>query len=355
MSGTRLIWDSFCDRIVGDEVAVPGASYVGVGDRFEVDPRRGQAQLLVQDLLLAGLVGLRGAVDDGRRPSLDGLVCCPVEVAGGLDQTVGLRVGQRGRGPVPPAEEVDEVIRPGLSPRGVWCIQDLRPAVIDSVALPVILGYDDVAVVRPDLLDDGDMSVWPDDGLIVVRVPLRHRSHGRGVVDREAVFLSALRPVRCVNRQGGLRDTVDRRFDEGHVVGAVGIHAVRRRVLVGGHAPIRLEVFILEAVGCIRGDGAQVRLAGHTVAGPAFTQRSRVGGRNPRGGNGESCSVRDRPGVRRGRKRDPHRRAQQHGRNCSQRLALHVLSFLNPATGGIPSAGGHQDRGDLAGTDTRQP
>src|SRR5579863_9194604 len=299
-------------RVVGDEIAVPGASYAGVGDRLEVDWRSERARFLVQDSLLAGLVGLRGAVDDGLRCSreglgsyslggpgcyyLGGLGGCPVEVAGGLEQTVGVRVGQRGRGPGPPAPEVDEVIRPGLSPRGVCFIQYLRPAEVAGVGVPVVLRYDDVAVVRPDGLDDGDMPVGPDDAVIVVRVPLRYRSHGRGLVDRKAVFPGAGRPVRCVNRQGGTRgrDTVDRLFDVGRVVGAVGSHAVRRRVLDGGTVPVRLNPYVLVVVGCIRDDAARVQLSGYGVAAPALTQRPRVGGRRRRG-RGERAP-RDRGG-----------------------------------------------------------
>jgi len=184
---------------------------------------------------------------------------------------------------------VDEVVRPGL-PLARSVRRDHRPAVIVRVAVPVILGHDDIAVVWPNRLDNGDMPVDPDNRQ--VRAPLCDRSNGRGLVDRKAVFSSAGRPVHGVNWQSMLRsrDIVDLRFDEGHVVGAVGPRAARCGVLVGRHAPVRRLIRILEVVGCERGN---------TAGAEAFAQRAcggpRRGGRCQRRAHAHRDCARGQP------------------------------------------------------------
>ncbi len=152
--------------------------------------------------------------------------------------------------------KVDEVARPLLPLVGRIVRLDPGPVVVVTLGADVLLGDDDVAVVRPDRLDDGHVPGRADPE--AAAVPLSHRADRRNVVDQHSVRGSGLRPLTAIAQQiAGLAHVVHGGLDIGGVVRAL----VTRR-----HPPVGPRAASPVAVG---------RVAVCRAPGPARAQRER--------------------------------------------------------------------------------
>src|ERR1022692_222254 len=124
---------------------------------------------------------------------------------------------------------MDEAARPFLPLVGRVTAADQGPVVAVPVLAHVLLGDHDVAIARPDLLHDADMTSAADaEG---AAIPLGHRADGRGVIHRDAVRSGVACPLAAVAEQvAGRRDAVDPRLDVRAVaVIATGVAAMPAR------------------------------------------------------------------------------------------------------------------------------